>query len=332
MKLPSVAIAMTIKNEAAILRKNILYHKKLGVDKFYIFDDGSIDNTRETVEDLDYVCFQDSVDGDQYKSRNELKIFTDNWKTHHPARQSLNVLWASEHARSKGYNWIISLDADELICLNHEHQKPGELKKFFSSIPLNTETVLFKNLEVVQRLLSSENIFLEETLFKQNTKKIKRKMWDPIKKEYFNIYGYYGQGRGKSAFNLEIEAKHGTVHKFVGLKDDKNLNTYLAPQSLLHYFFYDFDDFYRHTKNYVKLKNKRMHGSIIERQKQVWRDFVNNEDISKEEAKKYYQEHILYNNDEISKGLKNKIFGIFNIEPTITKITAVRNFHLEHLS
>ena len=50
-----IGIATTVKNEEALLRYNLLYHHYLGVDKFFIFSDGSTDKTIESVEDLPFV-------------------------------------------------------------------------------------------------------------------------------------------------------------------------------------------------------------------------------------------------------------------------------------
>lgn len=49
--MPSIAMVITAKNERVLLRQNILFHRYLGIEKFYVFLDNSTDDTCETVTD-----------------------------------------------------------------------------------------------------------------------------------------------------------------------------------------------------------------------------------------------------------------------------------------
>ena len=48
----TLVLVMKTKNDVEIIRANIEYHKKVGVDAFVIMDDGSTDGTREVLGDL----------------------------------------------------------------------------------------------------------------------------------------------------------------------------------------------------------------------------------------------------------------------------------------
>ncbi len=56
-----LSMVITVKNERALLRDNLLYHHFVGVDHFYVYSDGGTDGTIESVCDLPYVMTADSV-------------------------------------------------------------------------------------------------------------------------------------------------------------------------------------------------------------------------------------------------------------------------------
>ena len=121
----SVALAITVKNERDLIRANVLYHRYLGVQLFYVFLDNTTDDTRDTVSDLDCVAVSHSMTGDRFLESRErrqacadsvrLRETIDKSAEHHDARQVLNTYVAWEQARDAGVEWLVSLDADELV-------------------------------------------------------------------------------------------------------------------------------------------------------------------------------------------------------------------------
>ncbi|HVT45797.1 MAG TPA: glycosyltransferase [Thermoanaerobaculia bacterium] len=84
---------MMVRNEADILRINLLHHRAIGIDRFLILDNGSTDGTPDILRDLEeYVAW--SSDPGAY-------------------RQSELTTELAREAVRQGADWIIPIDADE---------------------------------------------------------------------------------------------------------------------------------------------------------------------------------------------------------------------------
>lgn len=51
MKVPKLAVTAIMKNEALYLKEWVEYHHKIGVEKFYLYDNGSTDDTRQVLQE-----------------------------------------------------------------------------------------------------------------------------------------------------------------------------------------------------------------------------------------------------------------------------------------
>jgi len=89
---------MIVRNEADILRVNVLHHLSLGVDRFLIVDNGSSDGTNRILREL-------SGDG-RVKWREDPG----------PYRQSEITTDLAREAFRTGADWVIPIDADEFWC------------------------------------------------------------------------------------------------------------------------------------------------------------------------------------------------------------------------
>jgi hypothetical protein len=93
MKLSAV---MMVKDEASILSVNLAYHRSLGVDVFWIVDNGTTDETTSILE------YEQRVHGDvQWWS--EADRF---------AQSDMTTALAAEAIKA-GADWILPIDADE---------------------------------------------------------------------------------------------------------------------------------------------------------------------------------------------------------------------------
>ena len=100
-----IALVITVKNEGKLIRYNIEYHNKLGVDHTYLFLDGRQDDTPETINGIKNISIQNSVSKDVYQNNQNLKLFTENYETHFTARMSINAFHAQEMAKRSGFDW-----------------------------------------------------------------------------------------------------------------------------------------------------------------------------------------------------------------------------------
>lgn len=318
-----LALIVTVKNERDLLRGNLLYHAYLGVEHFFVFSDDTTDDTLETIGDLPFVEIAPSVKPERYRHRPELAAYVAQAEQHHTARQNLNTFAAMEMARAQGFDWLIALDADELICLDLDNSSSGLLNDFFAGIPEEIESVRFPTLEVVARQLDYEHVFTEEILFKQQGVKFEHPIFNPYLQEIHIVKGFFGQTMGKSALRLTVEAKPKTTHHFVSL-DDENLKVMKAGY-LLHYNCYSFYDFMKKYKNFKHQPDTWLSGNKIDFQRRLWRNMVNDSRFSEDDMRIYYEKWMLFPEEEVEKLKQNrKWFGLMPQRPAIIEVTAVQ--------
>jgi hypothetical protein len=92
--------------------------------------------------------------------------YTGRYHTHHTARQIINCFDAIELARKVGIEWMISIDPDELICLDKDRTDKDALTELLHNLPSSIQAVTFPTLEVIPRKVHYYNVFAEETFFK----------------------------------------------------------------------------------------------------------------------------------------------------------------------
>lgn len=164
-----IGAVMTVRNEHDLLRNNILFHRLVGIDRFYIYLDHPTDSSARTVGDLDCVSInhsrlpnwltQQEVSNADHLSRR--------FHTHHTARQLINCHDAVRRAREEGVQWLVSIDPDELISLDDQFVRARCLADYLSQLPQSVETVTFPANEVLSTRNAYQNVFAEEVRFKR---------------------------------------------------------------------------------------------------------------------------------------------------------------------
>ena len=83
------------------------------------------------------------------------------------ARQMLCIEHALFLAQSEGFEWLLHVDADEILFFP-DQERHNDARKFFAEVPLHFSAVRFANLEAVPEQLEVEDPFEEVTLFKMS--------------------------------------------------------------------------------------------------------------------------------------------------------------------
>lgn len=335
------AIVMTVRNEQDLLRSNVLYHGHLGIERFYVFLDGTTDRTPDTVSDLDAVTILPSCSGEtfleseanrsQHARSPQLQEVVIKSASHHEARQMLNTIVALERARDEGIEWLVSLDPDELLSLDPDTTEEGALVDFLASQPPRVEAVSFPTSEVVQRRTTYENVLAEATLFKHESSWIPRPLYDPYRKQvrrHFyeprkvlglpipkrkTLSWWYGHRLGKCAARASLDLLP-RVHTFRRF-DGSRLETRSAGR-LLHYLLYSADDFVKKFKNYVSHPDTLVSGHALSYRKRVWIDLVNDPSFSEADLREYYDRWVAFDEDELA-GMKKG-----GARPEIVEVTS----------
>ncbi|NHN90354.1 glycosyltransferase family 2 protein, partial [Acetobacter sicerae] len=115
--LPSVAIALYVKNEFSDIAGWISWHFALGVKTLFIFDDHSTDGTWEIIQAA-AKCY------DIRFTRTSPELEADFTK-----RQRDAFFMAARECKGK-YDWLGCLDGDEYVYLRHSDSLPDFLSKF----------------------------------------------------------------------------------------------------------------------------------------------------------------------------------------------------------
>ena len=316
-----IALVLTVKNEARLLRRNLLYHKAIGVDRVFVYFDNTTDNGKESIEDLDFVRTSKSVPIEKYVHLAYLKKFTTQREEHHTARQCLNTFDAQQQCKEENIDWLISLDADELIC--SDFRNPSDLKSFFLKIDEGIEEVKFQVLEVLQRKKSYENVFAEETLFKSNINAFSKSLYNPFKRSKQEFFWWYGQGVGKGAIRVSSDLIPYNVHHYQ--KVDGNIPLRIEKGNVLHYHAYDSEDFIKKFTNFNNHPDKFLSGTKVESIKLLLRDVVNSSGLDEKQLENYFIENLMFNEKEIKKIRRGRKYLFFKINPKpIKEITSVR--------
>jgi hypothetical protein len=316
---PRVAAVMTVRDERDLLRKNLMYHRFLGVDTFYIYDDGSQDGTLETIADLPYVIARPSVAVSEVNLGADLESAGRQHDDHFVARQMLNSAHAMELARTAGCSWLIAFDADELMCVDRSKAEPGALRPFLAAQPDTIDVVTFLPLEALQRRTRYDDVMVEETLFKVGSAGSTRETYDPFEKRVHRIDAVYGHKAGKQAVRTTIPSIPYSVHRFRAPGGKKLRN--VDQGDVLHYYAPDFDSFVHKFRTMHHHPDRHVDGRTVVIQKRLWRDVVNKSGMSDEELLDYYERWVMFNDEQV-KQLRERRRSFFGSKPALVEVTS----------
>ncbi len=318
------AIVLTVKNEERLLLQNIQYHLGIGVERIFIYFDGTTDTGKDIVRNIDAVSCQDSVGPEKYNDKTFLKKFWSNAEHHHTARQCLNTYDALQKCSEMGIDWLISLDADELFLPNLKSNE--NVSTFFKTIPTNIDVLRLPALEVISRKMRYDHVMAEETLFK--TKKnfsskldqLYQKIYNPYNNEYILSSYWLGHTMGKAAIKVGGGIIPHNVHRYRKLSGEKI--KLLAKGNVLHYHIYDFTDFIKKFHNFKDHPATFLSGNKIEKLKSLWIKLVNDPSKNEEELKLYFKNNLLFGPKKIKRLRKTRFFNLIKRkEEAIIEIT-----------
>lgn len=287
---------MTVRDERDLLRSNLLYHHFIGVDRCYIYDDGSVDGTRESVQDLPFVEIRPSTDGWQAPVPSHFGDVLEESRGQFAYRQLLNVMDATARAAADGVSWLLAIDADELVAIELKGVSPQILATRLDRLGPQVEGVVFATLEVLQRRLRYDDVLTQETLFKRIQTDATRETYDPFAKVTRRVRVVYGHRAGKMAIRVAPDVVPHSAHRFTR-RDGTALRT-VGLGHLLHYYSHDWAAFVRKFRLMKDHLDHHVHGDRVVMQKRLWRDVVNRAGLDDEQLRDYYARWVMF--DEAS--------------------------------
>ncbi len=281
---------MTVKNEEKLLARNLRYHRAAGVDAFYIFDDGSTDATLDSIRDFPGVHISPSVNPADFVSHPQLGEIAKRAGELISGRQTLNTHVAFQQARLAGHEWMISLDADELLFLQDPLGIEGSLARYFATIPPEVDSVLFQPAELVPTRIHSDHPFLENSHFRTVSRKNSRNVHDPYTRQDITINSFIGHSTGKSAARTRPDIFHQTVHRFTSLESGELREQ--PARWLLHYNISSFENFVAKYQRFKGFPDTWLNGAPIEQPRALWIRLINDPAVTEPMLMAYYQENL----------------------------------------
>lgn len=128
-----VAICMMFRNEGPFLAEWLAYHKLIGVNHFYLYNNGSTDNFREILR--------------PYIKQGVVELFhlplaTDNVQEHN-ILQKRAYTHALKLAKKHKHRWLAIIDSDEYICMTRSENLPKFLREYLYAPGLVINWVMF---------------------------------------------------------------------------------------------------------------------------------------------------------------------------------------------
>ncbi len=313
-----IALVMTVRDEVALLRRNLLYHRFLGVDRCYLFDDGSSDGSAASVADLDFVEVRPTTDESRFAGRPDLEAQL----RPHPSqarRQGLNCALALDLARAAGLDWLVHVDADELLCPDLERVEPGGLARLLAGVEAPIEMVVFTVVEAIQQGRDDASAF-GATLFRRPGTLLERPALDPGTGETWNV-ALYGHAQGKAAVRVGADAHPYTPHRFER-RDGSALREAWAG-FVAHYYGYNAEDFWDKFRALALEGDRYPLGHPVQRRVRVWHSMAHDPRWSREELARYYERWIRFGDDEVKRLRRTRRFGVLPVVSPIQEVTAI---------
>ncbi len=299
------------------------------MDRTFLYFDNTTDNGRESIADLDFVTSSDSVNPGKYAHLQYLHKFTSQAAEHHTARQCLNTFDAQQRCKEEGIDWLISIDADELVCTNTD--EPSDLGLFFAKIRMEVDVVRFRTLEVLQRFPSYTNVFAEETLFKNNKQAYFKSIHNPFTNRPQMFAWWYGHTMGKAALRTERDMIPFNVHRYIKRDGTELLKKDCG--NILHFHAYDREDFIKKFSNFADHPNTFLSGNKVEALKLLLRDVVNVSGMDCDGLGKYFVENLMFRKKEIDRFKLGKKYLFFKVNPTpIKEVVSVKKVFEKSIS
>lgn len=320
----TAAVVLTVKNEARLLPQHIAYHLGIGVKQVFVYFDNTTDTGKEEIQHLPNVIARNSITPAELEPQPYLQFFFDRSEAHHTARQCLNTYHALQCCKQMGIDWLISIDADELLLTPEKGEMPlvAYLQEAASQ---QLDVIQLAPMEMVNRQLHYKQVMAEETLFKtqKNFKskfdQVYRRIYDPYTKTYLKSSYWLGHTMGKAVLRVNANILPKSVHRYQHIDNRPLKQAYLG--HVLHYHVYDITDFIKKYKNFKNRSRTFLSGTKIEPLKQLWIRLVNDPDYSYEALEAYYKTYVLYHKKALAKLYKTRVFNILKRQqPAVVEI------------
>jgi hypothetical protein len=161
------ALTYTVKNESRLLPQAIEYHLAAGCSRIYLFWDNTTDNAPDLIARYPQVVARKSFRPEELLDPPSwLAVILPAWDIELDVRKIANTYYAAQQAAREGIEWLICIDADELILMStSETQLENHIPRYLEKISQSIDQLLLPNLESVPTAADVQNPFIDSIYF-----------------------------------------------------------------------------------------------------------------------------------------------------------------------
>ncbi len=161
------AISYTVKDESRMLPAAIDYHLAAGCSRIYVFWDGTSDGSDLLLSAYPSVIARNSITPDEAADAPQwITKILPWWDVDMDVRKCINAYYAARSAAREGIDWLISLDADELIWMENDSPiNQDSVVRQLCRVPDNIDQLLLPNLDSVATSGESKSPFSDCVYF-----------------------------------------------------------------------------------------------------------------------------------------------------------------------
>jgi len=292
---PTLALVMVVRDEARFLRDNLAYHRRLGVDRAYLFLDRCTDDSRTIAEAFPWVRI---VERDRdAEAQPWMSTF-----------QTACLDEALQWARNEGLDWLLHLDPDEfargdargplarrwpleytLTPTPERLPRPSDrLKTMLRRTPRHVEQVVLPPLDAMPTPDDRGRPF-HHIQWWQRRDPITRGLLDPTDGEVRRLHKRLGHYHGKALIRTAADVRAASAHRWTRADADP-LNPTPIPTiergRLYHFILVDGELWWRKHRKFAEYPDRWEKGTKVRFPKQAWKEA--SRDMSLGEAQAYF--------------------------------------------
>ena len=156
-----VAIVSTVRNPHQI-HDWIRYHLNFGVSKIFLILDDEKEDINNKFGNRVEIFKNDKIWKNKLKTCNQYSTYSKSFNSEVMSRQILNIEYILKHCQSKGINWLIHIDADEILY----SPKYDNIKDILIKLDDRVNIINIDNYELAPTESNANNCFRTHTHFK----------------------------------------------------------------------------------------------------------------------------------------------------------------------
>jgi hypothetical protein len=296
--LPSLAMALTIRDEERFLAANLAYHRALGVSRAYVFLDRCADASRQIAQSFPWV---QTLDQDRPP---EVSFMA----AHHARSADI----ALELARGEGFEWLMYVDADEFAfgdgAPGHlrwaRNRRPsglaarpetlGSLPRMLTRVRPTTEQVVLSTKEVVPTPLKDGEPFWSLHYF-QVRPAWEGRLLDPTSGEVRRLKRWLGHRMGKGIVRTSADVRSAGPHRWKPSPTGADTATTRVPTehrgSLYHFYVVSAAHWREKHSKHAEYPDHWWRGGSVGFPRQAWKEA--SLAMSDAEARAYYDRWVM---------------------------------------